>query len=145
MTAESPESRQIATGLAHRIEQGADGAQIADIIISILQEIDTVLYPIIGKRGVAALYKRSLYLTGPSHPWLAGNHEGIPMTMDLQDLKSIFGRQDSAAIVATGGAVLLQTFYELLISLVGPSLTERIFRSVWANSLSGPTASDTSP
>lgn len=145
MTVESPESRQIATVLAHRIEQGADGAQIADILISILQEIDAVLCPIIGKGGVAALYKRSLYLTGPSHPWLAANHEGVPMTMDLQDLKSVFGQQSSAPIVAAGGTVLLQTFYELLSSLVGPSLTERIFRSVWANSSSGPTTQDTSP
>ena len=44
-----------------------------------------------------------------------------------------------------GGGALLQTFYELLASLVGPSLTERLLRSVWAHSSSGPPAQDTSP
>ena len=39
----------------------------------------------------------------------------------------------------------LQTFHELLATLVGPSLTERLLRSVWADSSSGPPAQDTSP
>jgi hypothetical protein len=140
---ESQESRRIAAPLAHRVAQDADAAQIAEAAVSIWQEIDAALTPIIGQRGVAALYRRSLYITGATHPWLAGTHEGVPTAMDLAALKSALAQQNSAA--AVGGGALLQTFHELLASLVGPSLTERLLRSVWANSSSGPPAQDTLP
>lgn len=140
---ETPESRQLAAVLAHRIEQGAKATQIAATIISVVQEIDTVLCPIIGNRGVAALYRRSLYLTGPAHPWLADTHESVQTIMNLEDVKSIFAQQSNTNLIAAGGSAFLQTFYELLSSLVGNSLTERIFRPVWSHSLSGPAAQDT--
>lgn len=141
---ESQESRRIAAPLAHRVAKDADAAQIAEAVVSTWQEIDAALTPIIGQRGVAALHKRSLYLTGAAHPWLAGMHEGVQSTMDLATLKSVLAQQSSADAEAGGGA-LLQTFHELLASLVGPSLTERLLRSVWANSSSGPPAQDTLP
>ena len=47
------------------------------------------------------------------------------------------------AEAATVGAALLQSFHELLGSLVGPSLTERLLRSLWDRPLSDPPASDT--
>lgn len=58
-------------------------------------------------------------------------------------MKSEFAQQSSAD-AASAGSVLLQTFYDLLASLVGLSLTERLLRSVWANSSRGPPAQDTS-
>ncbi|HWU70347.1 MAG TPA: hypothetical protein VN017_03210 [Pseudoxanthomonas sp.] len=118
--------------------------QIADAIVSALQEIEAVLSPIIGQRGVAMLYKRSLYLMGPAHAWLAGVHEGIQSTVDLAALKSAFEQQSSANAAAAGDA-FLQTFHDLLSSLIGPSLTERLLRPVWAPFSSGPPAQDTPP
>lgn len=90
------------------------------------------------------LYKRSLYLTGPAHPWLAGIHEGVQTAVDVAALKSVFAQQNSIDAAAAGGA-FLQTFYDLLTSLVGPALTERLLRPVWAHFPSGPPAQDTSP
>ena len=113
-------------------------------MVSTWQDIDAVLSPVIGQRGVAMLYKRSLYLIGPVHPWLAGMHEGVQATIDLEALKSAFAQQSSANAAAAGGA-FLHTFYELLTSLVGPSLTERLLRPVWAHFSSGPPAPDTLP
>ena len=72
---------------------------------------------------------------------MAGTHEGVQTDMDLAALKSVF-RQQSSANAAGGGSALFQTFYELLASLIGPSLTERLLRSVWATSSSGPSAQD---
>ena len=141
---ESQESRRIAAPLAHRVAQDADAAQIAEAAVSIWQEIDAALTPIIGQRGVAALYRRSLYITAATHPWLAGTHEGAQTAMDFAALKSVLAQQ-SGANAATGGSALFQTFHELLTSLVGPSLTERLLRSVWTNSSSGPPAQDTLP
>ena len=140
---ESHESSLIAATLAAPLGKGGDAAQIADAIVSTWQKIDAALSPIIGQGGVAALYKRSLYLTGQAHPWLAGMHEGVETAMDLAALKSLLAQQSSANAAAGGGA-LLQTFSELLTSLVGPSLTERLLRFVWPNSFSAPPAQDTS-
>jgi hypothetical protein len=141
---ESQQDRAKAATLAHLVETGADAAQIAAAMVSTWQEIDVALSPVIGKGGVTALYTRSLYLTGSAHPWLTGAQEGVPAAMDLAALKFVLAQQSDIDAAAGSGAVL-KTFYELLASLVGPSLTERLLRSVWANSFSGPPAQDTLP
>jgi len=141
---ESPENRGITAALAHRVGKGANGGQIADVVVSAWKDIKITVGPIIGQRGVAALYQRSLYLTGPAFPWLAAICDSARTDLDLAGLKTVLAQQESAN-AAAGGAALLQTYYELLTSLVGPSLTERLFRSVWTNSLGDPPAQDASP
>ena len=121
----------IAAHLAHRVGQGADAEQIADTVVATWHAIDGVLNPIIGERGVAALYKRSLHLSSPVHPWLEGVHEGVQATIDLAPLKSVLARQSSSD-AAAGGGRLLQTFHELLVTVIGASLSERLLRPVWA-------------
>lgn len=140
---ESPESNVIALALAHQVKQGADAAQIAATVVSTWHAIEAALYPIVGYRGVASLYKRSLHLTSPAHPWLAVLQEGFQGTMDLAALQSVLTQQEEAD-AAAGGGDLLRTFYELLASLVGPSLTDRLLHSIWADPTSGPHAQDTS-
>ncbi len=119
----------------------ASAAQIADAMVATWYEIDAALTPIIGSKAVVALYKRSLYLTGRTHPWLAGTHEGA-QALDLAALKPVVARQSSAE-AALGSRALLQTFIQLLGSLIGPSLTERLLRSAWADASSGSPAQDT--
>jgi hypothetical protein len=133
---------RIAAPLAHRVGRDANAAQIADALAATWQDIDAALAPIIGSQGVVALYKRSLYLAGTAYPWLAGMHESAQSAMDLEALKSVVAQQSSAD-AALGGNALLQTFYQLLGSLVGPSLTERLLRSVWEHTSRGPPAQDT--
>jgi hypothetical protein len=137
---ESQESQWIAVALARRAETAG---QVADVLVSTWQAIDASLSPVLGHRGVAMLYKRSLYLTTAAHPWLTGTPEDGPATMDLVALKSVFAQQSSTHAIAAGSA-LLQTFHELLSSLIGPSLAERLLRPVWAPFISGPPAQDTS-
>jgi hypothetical protein len=141
---ENEKNSPLAATLAQRVGNDADSAQIADAIVSTWREIEIALTPIIGQRGIATLYKRTLYLTGATYVWLAGIHEGIPGGMDLAPLRAAFARQNKVAATA-GASALLHNFHELLASLVGPSLTERLLRSVWANSLSGSPAQDNSP
>jgi hypothetical protein len=123
---------------------GADSGQVAESIAATCRAVDDALAPIIGQGGVAALFRRSLHLTGQTHPWLAGAEEGVPNAMDVVTLTSRLARQTSAE-AAAAGALLLRTFYDLLTTLVGPSLTERLLRPVWVNFLSGPSAQDTKP
>ena len=142
MCIDSPEGRRIAASLAQRTGGPASAAQVADATVAVWQDVDSALNPIIGSRGVAALYRRSLFLQRSAHPWLAGVIDGPGTAMDLATLKSVLAQQDSPAAAAAGGATL-QTFHELLTNLVGPSLTDRLLRSVWATFLSGPAAKDT--
>jgi len=122
--------------------EGASSRQIADAVASTLQGIDQALAPIIGKRGVAALYKRAVHLAGRTHSWLVVPMGGVPTAMDIAALTGAMQEQ-SAADAAAAGTLLLQTFHEVLTALVGPSLTERLLRPVWAASLSGPSTNDT--
>jgi hypothetical protein len=107
------------------------------------QRIDGALAPIVGQRGVAALYKRSLHLTAHTHPWLVAAHDGEQTVMNLAALESLLVRQTGSA-AAAGGSALLCTFHDLLATLIGPSLTERLLLSVWEEFLTGPAAQDTS-
>ncbi|MDB5802559.1 MAG: hypothetical protein JWL63_3498 [Rhodocyclales bacterium] len=144
MPMESRASSPIAAPVALSTDKTADAVQIADAMVSTWLEIDAALRPIIGQGGVAALYKRTLYLTAPTHAWLASTHEGVHAPMDLTTLKGVLAQQSNAD-AAAGSRAILHTFNELLTSLVGPSLTERLLRSMWANSFSGSPAQDSSP
>lgn len=138
------QSGRIAVTLAQRAAEGADAAQVGDTVVAMWQKIDATLTPIIGNGSVVVLYMRSLHLIEPAHPWLSGLNQDVKASIDLARLKSILSQQDSKTAAVAGGE-LLQTFYELLASLVGPSLTERLLHSVWEDSPSGPPAQDPSP
>ncbi len=140
---ESKESHKIVAALARRAKEGANSAHIADAVASTWLEIERALTPILGQQGVAALYKRSLHLTGSTYSWLVRARENVHPGIDLDALKIALSQQ-SGADAAAGGGAFLQTFYELLASLIGSSLTERLLRSVWAHCLTGPSAQDTS-
>jgi len=134
---ETRESNGIAAFLARKVGAGADSGELAETIAATCRGIDDALAPIIGRRGVAALYKRSVHLSSRTYSWLAaGTEEGVATSMDVASLTSLLARQTSAD-AAAAGTLLLQTFHTLLTTLVGPSLTERLLRSVWAPFLSG--------
>ena len=143
MSIDNFDNSRIPTSLASRINGRADAAQIADEIVTMCQEINDALSPIIGRRGVDALHKRSLHLAALAYPWLAMARDGAQEFMDPAKLKSTLAAQSSADAAAGGGA-LLQTFQDVLASLVGPSLTERLLHPVWNNSSGSPPAQDSS-
>lgn len=117
--------------MAQRAGEGADAPRIADAVISLWDQVESALAPIIGQRGVAALYQRSLYLTAQSYPWLE-LQEDPQATMDLASLKATIAQQGSAD-AAAGGVAVLQTFHTLLASLIGASLTARLLDAVWTH------------
>jgi hypothetical protein len=108
---------------------------VADTFGVTWQDIETALTPIIGSKGVAALLKRSLHLASAAHPWLAVPGGSDSTTIDLATLKSVVAQQTGAQ-AALGSHHLLQTFCQLLGSLIGPSLTQRLLRPVRADSTS---------
>jgi hypothetical protein len=143
MTPEGRERRAWPAPLAGRVADDASVEQIADAIVAIWQEIDQALHPIVGRRGVAALYNRSLHLTAAAYPWLAMGHRGLAAEVDPSALKGALVQQ-AAAEAAAGGMALFQTFHGLLAGLIGASLTDRLLRSVWARPAGTSPAQDTS-
>jgi hypothetical protein len=124
--------------LSRHVAAGADAAQIATSVSSTWQAIEVVLWPIVGKVGVAALFQRSLMLAARSYPWLPSD---VTSGCDIEQLHAILANQPSALAAEAGGA-FLQAFHDLLATLVGPSLTGRLLGSVWETLSSGPSAQD---
>jgi hypothetical protein len=130
--------------LTSRLGADADVEQIVDTVMAVWRETEDALSPIVGHRGVAALFHRSLKLVSAAHPWLEA---GLGGALDAVDPKALAARllQQPAAEAAAGGAALFQSLHDLLASLVGAPLTDRLLRSVWAPSTSAPPAQDLPP
>ena len=137
------EGRTITAALAQLAAKGMEPANIADHAMATWRQIGAALSPIIGTGGVGALYKRSLFLTRTRHAWLATVQTATPVD-DFSGLHAALALQSSAEAAAANGA-LLQTFHDLLTSLVGASLTERLLRPVWDQLTGGDAAQDTTP
>lgn len=138
---ESDESRRIAASTARRTGKAPSAEEVANAIVATLRDVYLVLTPILGLGGVAALYRRSLFLCSSRHKCLC-NFEGSDP--DFAWLRSLLAEQSSDTAIIYGDD-LLKTFNDLLTSLIGSSLCERLLRSVWENSLSGTPSQDTSP
>jgi hypothetical protein len=120
-----------------------DAKHIAEVAAATWREILAVLAPVIGPGGVSALYQRSLYVTRTAYPWLAAVHEDPLRPAEFAALQMVLSQQTSAQVVAANG-VLLQTFCDVLSSLIGNSLTERLLRSVRSLPAGNPGPRDTS-
>lgn len=141
---QTPAPRRIEAALAAEARSGADAGQIAARVVAACREVDAALAPVIGARGVAALFQRSVHLAAEAVPWLAGGGGAGPTGIDLPALESLLSARD-AADAAVGGGRLLQQFDDLLASLIGPALTARLLRSVWDRLASPSSASETRP
>jgi len=133
--------------LANRVEDGSSADQIAQACGVLWLELDATLSPIIGTRGVTALGQRSLHLASAVYPWLAARQPGSPAMMDSALLVSLLA-QRSSDDAAAAADIFLQTFRELLTSLIGASLTERLLRTVWGppdTSVNSPSAQEPQP
>ena len=143
MPLENQQGHRWPAPLAGRVADGADAEQVADAVVAIWREIDQALHPIIGHRGVAALYSRSLSLTAAAYPWLAIGQPAVAAAVDPSGLRAALVQQ-AADEAAAGGSALFQTFHELVASLVGALLTDRLLRPVWTHSSGASPAQDNS-
>ena len=108
---------------------------VAQSALGTWRRIDDALSPIIGRRGVAGLYKRSLSLTRRAHPPLTEVFEGLLTPGDYTALQHTLAQQ-SGPVALAASVALLQTFNDLLIKLIGLSLTDRLLRPLLDNPLS---------
>jgi len=123
---------------------GADARQVAEAAVAVWRAMDAALSPVIGARGSAALYKRSLHLTRTDYPWLAAAYQGAIQPGDFSALGAALSEQTAKAAAAAHDAVLY-TFHDLLADLIGRSLTQRLLQAVWEPPTSGNAVQDASP
>ena len=123
---------------------GADAGQIADLAIATWRAIDAALSPVIGPRGSAALYKRSLHLARADHPWLAPAYEGFAHPGDFGTLRAVLAQRDAIGAAAAHDAIL-KIFHDLLADLIGRSLTQRLLQAVWQTPSNGNAVQDERP
>jgi len=123
--------------------EATNTAQIADLAVATWRKVHDALWPIIGHAGVAALFKRSLYLARVDHPALIAMVDVEIAPGDFALLREVLAQQSSADAAAAVQAGLLKTFLSLLTSLIGAALTERLLSSAIDNPSSGEAVQDT--
>ena len=116
--------------LAHVAGVAPDASAIADATLNTWRQVAVRLVPVIGVRGVDALFNRSLHVTSRTYPWLASDESDENVTVLLSGLRARIATRESAEAAEACHALLLN-FTELLASLIGDSLTKRLLVSVW--------------
>ncbi len=104
-------------------------AAITNDYVAVWREISGRLVPLIGQRGFAALYNRSLYASRADHPFLKTVGQGPLLPVDYAALQGALAQQNNAQAEAAISA-MLQNFYTRLSYLIGESFTERLLRSI---------------
>ncbi|MEO7055810.1 MAG: hypothetical protein ABI281_00055 [Caldimonas sp.] len=132
---------------AHDDESAAPfdrAAAVADAAVARWQAVGQVLVPIIGRGGVDALHKRTLHLGSAARPWLAATVMAGADAGDHATLREALAAQSPADAEAAQDA-LLQHFRDLLASLIGASLSERLLAPALAAGTTAPAASKNLP
>ena len=116
--------------LARGAGEAPDASAIAEATLNTWHQVATRLAPVVGVRGVDAIFSRSLHVTSKAFPGLAmAGNDGNSAAL-LAGLKARLAGQETAA-AAEASHALLVNFTELLATLIGESLTDRLLAPVW--------------
>jgi len=107
-----------------------DSGAIAEATLSTWHQVAVRLVPVIGTRGVDALFSRSLHVTGKIYPWLVVNGNDEDMAALLSGLRACIATRGSIEAMEACHAFLVN-FTDLLATLIGDSLTKRLLIKVW--------------
>ena len=116
--------------LAQGAGEALDANVIAEATLSAWRQVVARLAPVIGAHGVDVLFSRSLHVTSKTFPWLVMVQNGGNSAAQLVSLKACLADRESTA-AAEASYALLVNFTELLATLIGTSLTERLLTPVW--------------
>jgi len=92
---QSQERDRIAAFLEGAVLAGASSEEVGALVATTFRGISQALAPIVGQRGMAALYGRSLHLCRPMHPWLSAAADGADAEMDFAALTATLATQTS--------------------------------------------------
>ena len=127
-----------AAPLTGRVANDASAGEIAEAIDKLWLDIGAALQPVIGRRGVTSLFDRALHLTAVQYPWLRSvARRDADAAVDSEELKKLLSMQAPEMAVEAGSAMFM-IFRDLLTTLIGAPLTERLLRSAWSPRYSAP-------
>ena len=124
-TANKPYREAIRRTLKHHYGDAQDARAVAEATLGTWRQMAARLAPVIGAKGVDSLFHRSLHLTSATFRWLEiaedhGDNSDVLASLSV----CLASRETDAA--AEAGYTLLVTFTELLATMIGESLTERL-------------------
>ena len=108
----------------------SQSAAVAAAAVAVWQDVSGVLSPIIGNSGFAALLKRSGYLAISACPGLATATDQTQSAAQFSALHDLLTQLSSGDAARVNGA-LLQTFQNVLDTLIGAPLTARLLQPIW--------------
>lgn len=131
----------MATPIGIRAAGGDDSLRIANEAVEQWRAVLDALSPVIGGHGVGALYRRTVFLARNTRPWLELPAESG--SIDFEQLRALLARREPAEAAETRDE-LFRIFNELLSSLIGASLTERLLPAGFPHTPPGTAAQDRS-
>ncbi|HEY0061697.1 MAG TPA: hypothetical protein VGC21_06230 [Telluria sp.] len=114
----------------------ADPDALADQVLWLWEQVAFHLTPLIGVSGFQTLYARALHLAAPECPGFSVLQPGKPIDLLFQTLKEDL-RALSPDMAESCGNALLNTFTDLVESMIGVALMAQILRSAWVGQLHG--------
>jgi hypothetical protein len=131
---------------ASRTDDWPPAADTAQAVIGSWHAIDDALTPLIGARGLVALYLRALHLSAADPAMRSAGEPGRRALVAAATpalLQALIASQSPAHAVVIGNT-FLQIFYELMSSLVGAPLTDRLLRAAMTSSPSSTSTQENS-
>lgn len=108
---------------------------VADAAITLWGQMATQIISLVGEGGFNSLYARSVFITQSTFPWLSASSLSPRSDHQFTELKTSLEGQ-SIAQASEANSLLLITFTDILVSLIGEQLTTTILRSAWGNDAS---------
>jgi hypothetical protein len=127
----NPRHAAIRSALEQRRGHDAGTSAIAEAAMALSREVTDRLTPMIGSRGVDAIISRSLQLTTPAFPWLGLAGEHLDGVGSLASFKARLEVRDPMAATEASVALLV-AFTDMLVTMIGASLTDRLLDPIWA-------------
>lgn len=134
MSTPSMQMRREAVGqsLSETSDASVKPSAAADAAVATWKRVAACLEPVIGSGGVHVLFGRSLHLTSRDFPWLAATGyygDSSDRFASMAGFRAALeSREPSDAAAAV--SALMKTFIELLETLIGEPLTERLLGAV---------------
>jgi len=126
-------NEMIQSALAEGAAEGADARTVATATVRALTLLFDAVKPLVGNLALRALYVRSLHLARSSfeRPTPAPSETESPDELLASLKRDLLSRAPAAARGAA--EALLSAFADLLVSLIGESLTNRLLHSAWGS------------
>lgn len=120
----------VTQALARHIGASTDAHAVALAFANTWQQIAGAVEKVVGPRGVSVLLDRALHLTAKHHNWLQLSSEPGRDPNPLPKVIAALEAQSTSESTQASG-LLLENFTELLDTLIGHSLTDRLLGAIW--------------